>query len=521
MADPPLPSPGDWQNAQRVIRALCLQEKYRQCIQVCRDVLRATANDHNPHPLQDAYINFYLGLCHNEVARTMHHNSVAKLPAYEDAEKHYLEALTALPTVKAARALCVRRVKEEVPEDPMVKQSTHVRGPASPTATDYSFFDRPSSPASSLMLSSSPRRHRPAESLPFTSSPFDSPAWAPSDTEDLESHQSFSELMTPHRMQRNYAAFEQTTPKPRYLPREASRMSLIECSPRTNMLPHDASRPSLLDKNSLASMPPRPSSGLMMSSPMGSPARRDSHMPPNMPYSGTFRHSQLPRLSIQCDPRMSAPRLGRSNTRPSTPDLVSPVSPVSPASPLSHGSSVSPVSPIATDGLDYFHSSDASTMSGITTPHRQTKLYETPAPAFIPVSVPSADTFQPKEIFDAGMFARVTDHLAAMRAQLETHMKTVQNAKEHIHRAQALQALSRPHSNKGNRGMFSTPSVASTPSRQQSLQTSRSFWSFAPEDQKTRKKKERIEEGRERKWLKERFDPLKYQRLCENALNEL
>ena len=537
MADPPTPTPEDWQKAQRVIRALFLQEKYRQCIQVCRDVLKATADDHDPHPLQDAYINFYLGLCHNEVARIMHHNSVAKLPAYDDAEKHYLEALTALPTAKDARALCIRRLEEEMPEDPFVEQSNDAELPASPTITESDYFDRPpNTRPNSLMLSSPPIRHQIGENIPF-GTPLGSPALGHSDLDvkDVESHESFSEIVTPSRVKRDFENFDQITPIPRYLRREASRMSMIEYPARNlnKPLPRVPTKMSLLDKTPPRPKPPVQTNGLMRPIRMGSPGKRNSAAPVNMPYSGAFQRSNLPRLATGWDPRMSAPQLGQYNTRPTSPDFLSPVSPVSPSSPLgSHGSSVSPVSPIATDGLDYMYSSGASTKSTFTpsTPP-DVKQYSTPAPADYSAPAPAVMPVQampaePKEVFDAAMFARVTDHLTAMRAQLETHMKTVQQAKEQIHRAQALQALNRPRSNGSNRGMFSAVQTRSTTtgcslSRQKSLQKSRSFWSFAPEDQKARKKKERIEAGRERKWKKERFDPTKYQRLCEHALNEL
>ncbi|KAF2217563.1 hypothetical protein CERZMDRAFT_89553 [Cercospora zeae-maydis SCOH1-5] len=110
-----------------------------------------------------------------------------------------------------------------------------------------------------------------------------------------------------------------------------------------------------------------------------------------------------------------------------------------------------------------------------------------------------------------------------MRIQLETHMKAVQRAQEQIHRTQALERLETPLSSDGDCIQASTilPTSPNGSFRQRSVRKNRSFWSFVPEDQKARKKKERIEAGRARCWKKERFDPTKYQTLCEQALAEL
>ncbi|KAI5365947.1 hypothetical protein Slin14017_G035870 [Septoria linicola] len=515
MADPARAASGYWRKAQQLIKSLYLQEKYRPCIQICRDVLKATANNEDAHPLQDAYVNFYLGLCHNEIARIMHHNSVAKLPAYDDAEKHYLEALTALPTAKDARALCMRRYGEC--EDPFIQQQGSEDLPASPSITEDDYFDRRCSRASSLMLSSPPR-YPDAEYIPH-SPPVSSPTRTTSDFEDLESHQSFSELMTPHRVQRDWTSCNQCTPSQRLTTREVSRASLSEISPHTTALSREASRMSLIDAPVMQRQPAH-ISGLMRPFRMGSPATQVQD-PPQMPYSSGFHRPKLPALAIRAQPdvRMSAPQLGNYNYGRRSSDLVSPVSPVSVNSGGSRRSSVSPVSPLGSDGLNERYS-DTSTVSAVTPrtpPHM--KHYSTPAMGFTAASAP------PKEYLDEGMFARVTDHLTAMRAQLETHMNAVQQAKEQIHRAQALQQLSRPlsiTSKNGFGGILSKSARASGgPTRQKSLQKSRSFWSFAPEDQKARKKKERIEAGRERKWKKDRFDPSKYRELCEQALAEL
>ncbi|GIZ43437.1 hypothetical protein CKM354_000666500 [Cercospora kikuchii] len=521
----------DWRNAQKLIKNLFIQEKYRQCIQLCREILKANANDdEHTHPLQDAFINFYLGLCFNEVARMMHHNSIAKLPAFDDAERHYLEALTALPTAKDARALCVRHVREPL-EDPFVVRQVENTRPFSPPLPDSGFFDRPCSRASSLMLSSPDQRVADTQHTSLASSR-DSPVFSACDMEDLESHHSFADLMTPNRLRRDYPDSEHATPVHKFLLREGSVTAPATSSP--------AHPPGLqiTSEQTLANTPPyhqktTPTGGLMRPVRMGSLPK---------PYQDSFsavRPSPSPRpklsrlsIDVQNSTRVvSAPQLNYFSSSYEDPDHASPVSPVSPNSTLSFGSSVSPISPIspiATDGLD--RDSDTTTTSAITpstpkkpeytrysVPHTATAVAVSMAPAtFEP-------TFQPKECLDVAMLNRITDHLAAMRTQLETHMKGVQRAQEQIHRAQALQRLETPSRSDrdGNSASNRVSTPSNGPSRQKSLRKSRSFWSFAPEDQKARKKKEHIEAGRARRWKRERFDPSRYQTLCEQALAEL
>ncbi|KAM3420303.1 hypothetical protein BST61_g3587 [Cercospora zeina] len=518
----------DWRNAQRLIKNLFLQAKYRQCIELCREILSAHVadHDHDAHPLQDAYINFYLGLCFTEVARMMHHNSVAKLPAYDDAERHFLEALTALPTAKDARALCVRQIEEAL-EDPFVARHGDKPPPFSSPLADSGFLDRPCSRASSLMLSSP--EQRPADSRTLDSSS-GSPAASLYDMEDLESHHSFADLMTPNRVQQDHPEQDRAMSVPIVLSSEGSLAAPAAPSP----VSPPASHPTPKQTSPGASPPNRqtsPTAGLMR------PVRMGSLPKPYQDALSITRPSPRPELSrlsigLQSSARVaSAPQLSRVSSMYHFEERVSPVSPVSLNSAMSFGSSVSPISPIspiATDGLE--GSSDTTTTSAITpnTPKKPeyagySVAQTATAGAVSMAPAPCKSTFQPKESLDVAKLNRMTVHLAAMRVQLETHMKAVQRAQEQIHRAQALHRLETPLSSDSD-GMQDSNRILASPSgssRQKSLKKNRSFWSFAPEDQRARKKKERIEAGRARRWTRERFDPTKYQNLCEQALAEL
>ncbi|KAI7354011.1 hypothetical protein KC357_g416 [Hortaea werneckii] len=80
------------------IKALFLQKRYRQCIDACRHVLLTTCNETADHALQVAFANFYLGLAHDELARLMHDFSQAKVPALDQAERFFRDALRSLPS---------------------------------------------------------------------------------------------------------------------------------------------------------------------------------------------------------------------------------------------------------------------------------------------------------------------------------------------------------------------------------------------------------------------------------------
>lgn len=82
------------------IKALFLQRRYRQCIEACRHVLLTSGDETAEHALQVAFANFYLGLAHDELARLMHDFSQAKVPALDQAEQFFRDALRSLPSAE-------------------------------------------------------------------------------------------------------------------------------------------------------------------------------------------------------------------------------------------------------------------------------------------------------------------------------------------------------------------------------------------------------------------------------------
>lgn len=573
MASRPTSSARDWRAASRLVKALFVQEQYRQCIQVCRDILKAANLTHNNDtPLQKAFVNFYLALCYDEVARIMHHNSVAKMPAFDSAEHHYMEALTSLPSIEHTRELCTRRQKHSH-QDPF----TDVPGgtlPSSPSVgSDY--FDRPHSRASSLNLSSPPRGAAEEDVSEWEA--HGSPVPTISDLEDLESHHSYSELVTPFRLQRDRGQHEQsrtsTESSPRFLqieqkasrgsvaertptksrPRDLSRTSSVQppqfrtqlpqaasrlsmASPSFKALPREVSRMSLIDHSpsvkglalnpttmSTLASTPRPHSmyvvtqGLMRSSTTGTPPRT-FHIPPGLQQESNRvkARASLPRLitHMQNVPPLQPPRFSRALYTTDVP-VDEPVSPMSPASSISPAaSSVSPVSPIAADGFEVRY----STSTPVSTPHSPTQNKQ---------FHPAAPEMSQDEI-DQAMLLRMGDHLASVRTQLERHVDSVRRAKEQLRHTQLEKKKNRQTVVTPQRRPDTVGSMANSSSPRpksssypKQLQKVRSFWSFVPEDDKAAQKKQRIAEGRARKWERKRFDPTRYQNLCEAALDEL
>ncbi|KAF7193498.1 hypothetical protein HII31_05172 [Pseudocercospora fuligena] len=468
--------------ALQYIKALFVQEQYRKCIQVCRDALKI-AGGGNQLPLQRTYISLYLALSYDAIARVMHHNSVAKLPAFDSAEQHFYEALGGLPSSEETRELCTRLASERR-EDPFLEEakkrySMHSQLPESQP------YDRTPSRTSSIWLSSPPQFD--GEHIPS------SPAQTASELDDIESH----------------ASFDLATPKG--LPREQSRMSLLDSSPLDK-------RASMASMRSLSVQRQKSVRGLMRPIRLGSPAKA-FHIPPMLPYSesDSRRRSMLPKLSTaeQTSSRPASSYLAYASMQ--SEDIRSPVSPVSPISRTgsdSH-SEDTPVSPISSQ-----------------TPHPPAPppLYHEPA---YNEAIYSRSMIQeePEEGLDEAALLRFMDHVNAMRCQIEAHLTMLYNSKDQLYQlqkekkaaAEARMGAAMPESARDNgKYFFSSPA----PSRDRSPEAkpmphSRSYWSFVPEDVKVDEKKKRIEEGRQRKWARKRFDPTRYQELAEKALAEL
>ncbi|RMY43916.1 hypothetical protein D0864_15728 [Hortaea werneckii] len=522
------------------IKALFLQKRYRQCIETCRHVLLTARDETTEHALRTAFANFYLGLAHDELAQLMHDFSQAKVPALDQAKHFFTEALRSLPSA-GELAFTLRARQASVHQQSSTIDDPFSAGPgAAPPNSQpatrhdsddydpYNYysptvgFASPSSPVDARRIEdvysptvgfaspSSPVDARRIEDvLPCSPQPL-SRETSGSDLTDLESHSSFDQIMTPHRV----------------LERDASRMSLIDemrSPPRPTGLPRTTSTSvSLLEG---FQSPPRPTGishtaptfhGLMRPIRPGSPPKA-YRVPPKLPDAGKVspsrRMSRLPRPSMR-SPRPEAPCSVHS---PRSEAEMSPSCPVSPLRPgveetaVDSDSTVSPASP--------------------RTPVRHSIRIESPSQTCSP-------SIQGDSILDLRE-RDITRHLQAMRLQLDSHLEMLKRARTETVAKQlqrenqrrnigstkptSLQ-LSHPGSSNGrfhphsssNRG----PNGAAGGGNE-SIQQMRSFWSFEPADVTADEKRRRIEAGRQRGWVRERFRAERYQDLAEKAMAEL
>ena len=282
------------------VKALFLQSHYRQCISTCRQILNSnsTLDGETEHPLKQAYAQYYFALAHDELARTMHNFSQAKIPAFSQAESFYQEVLAAMPTADECRRVLEKQHFEEQ-VNVLLPEST------SDSTLNSDVFRRPPSPSPVLS---------PPSTRFSTVQEFESPSMrTSSDFDDLESHDSFdNEVVTPNRMPR--------------LPSTFSSMSLLE--------------------------PPKQAHGLMRPVRPGSIAK-PYQVPLKLSPSGDQRRSRLPRLatstSLGSPVRQSSPV--RKQLRTSDEEWSPIGSPISPVSPLgssyadSDDVTISPISP--------------------------------------------------------------------------------------------------------------------------------------------------------------------------------
>ncbi|KAK1094054.1 hypothetical protein LTR48_001129 [Friedmanniomyces endolithicus] len=131
-------------------------------------------------------------------------------------------------------------------------------------------------------------------------------------------------------------------------------------------------------------------------------------------------------------------------------------------------------------------------------------------------------------------------HIRAMRTQLETHLRLLEQETQRNLTAQTKRAAERAStapttgtplapvrgSLDGAGAGNSRPSSSgskhdSVVGESKRLSASRSYWSFTPVDVKAEGLRKRIKEGRERGWARERFGRERYVGLAERALGEL
>ena len=284
------------------IKAFFLQKQYRQCITACRDVVKLNDPRFSVNPLHCTFVQFYLAIAHDELARAMHNFSQAKVPAFEDAEQFYHKALLALPTPDECREAMADFAPESI-HDKFYDSTSTSRDTSSNSLSTIGARQIQSNMHSPPM---SPPTHIRNSSLPTQSPPVISPGTTTSD--DLESHESFNDIMTANRL-----------PK---LERDYSSMSLLQ--------------------------PPQQQIGQSLMRPirLGSPAK-PYYLPPRLPYTKNVeqQRSRLPKLNTTT-----------SNGSPVSKQLRTPTEQWSPID--------SPVSPLGSEAA--YAMSDTSTISPIT-----------------------------------------------------------------------------------------------------------------------------------------------------------
>lgn len=419
-----------------IVKALLLQRQYRQCIRVCQRILKEGTADARIAPLHHTFAQFYLALAHDELARAMHTFSQAKVSTFDQAEQLYHAALTSLPKAED----CLLPIEEEPKPDS--RHDTPSENTSSDSLNTFSHA-RSHSDLGSIPLSPPTHTHIRNDSLPMRSPPLTSPGATDSEIDDLESHDSFGQIMTPTRL-----------PK---LERDYSSISLLQ--PPHQQVQHGLMRPIRLGSPAKPYFAPLARSQTLRSRPA--------------------RHSMLPRI----DTSPTASDAVRKQLRTAS-EQASPVD-------------CSPVSPLGSEGDTV--TSDASTISPISP--------ETP-PGVLQWGAPDSVDNPALRLVDA--------HLQAMRKQLHSHTKLLQEAKQRTLDQQAERLSAHLNLRKTNK--FSS---ASEVLRSSKLQQSMSYWSFTPEDQKVLEKQRRIQAGRDRGWARARFDPTRYDRIADAALSEL
>ncbi|KXL41333.1 hypothetical protein M433DRAFT_139075 [Acidomyces richmondensis BFW] len=492
------------------IKALFLDQKYRHCIQACRNVVQGGGERFDGRPVQGRlFVNFYLALSHDELARMMHDCSPAKLPSFNQAKKFYMQALAALPEAEAQLQSLLRE-PPSTEADPFLDGFSDSASDRTQDQIEHDLYYEFASPPTS------PTAHSRTDSCSAPLSHCVSREPSGSDLTDVESHSSFDQIMTPNRVR----ARESSPVPPRdnslhrrpSLPRTVSTSTgLLQQSLNPNkMLARDVSRLSLLDDS-----PHRPaglpltvstSRGLLKPIRMGSPAKA-YYVPPQLTYTGPSVRPQnaLPKLTTDHLQRPTRRPLRHEDDGPSP--EADPVSPLGPNDNFSDDSTISPVSPVT-----------PSYESGLDSLSLRT---------------------EEKKVGDSYV-RRWSEHLMAMRTQLECHLAMLDKALEQTVAAQtarvcahasASPSSSAPfppvHANVNDSGTISRPGTSSSKhdsvisSSAKGLSVARSYWSFKPEEVKIEEKQKRIQEGRARGWRRERFDPKKYRELAEKAMAEL
>jgi len=288
-------------------KALFLAKDYQRCIAACRNSLSADSGS-----AQRMFAHAYLALSHDEAARGVFTRSEGKLPAIVRAQQVYDEALRSMPTAEQC-AESLLNAPEENASDPFtegMKASAISRYPSSATLgvlEQALVLPKPSSAPTAFPI----RAHSPRGYTIFGNTP----GIITSDDDDLESHDSFNQILTPTR-----------APK---LERDYSSMSLLQPRP----LPQQ-----------------QISYGLMRPIRMGEVASQ-YHVPPKMLRFSRDTAQSGP-LRLHTGPGFAFPghKQFLSPSEQASPVASAPVSPLGPESVVSDASTISALSPDTPSG---------------------------------------------------------------------------------------------------------------------------------------------------------------------------
>jgi hypothetical protein len=458
------------------IKVLFLQTRYKSCIRACHDTLAALNNQIDQNPLSDTFVMFYLAMSHEELARAMHQNSTNKISTMDTARAYYHEALDALPPpdgahdlyIAAQRANELKRAESRSSFSSFGDDTWEISG--NDSSSTLRFQGTPISNSFPRLRNDSPLNHWSKQDSPNSRDSNDANVSDVDFDDDLDSHRGFDQIRTPGRG----------------LPRDHSRISLIT-SPSIQIHKSEPAHRRVDSVMQHNLWPDRPST----------PA-------PDRPFSSHQNRPSLPQLSIVSKPT-HASSLSPPDSEYYSPEYMDPVSPLCSAD-YASASSNSPISPTTPTGTfdTYDIHSAVSTQNG----HEEEEFHDAEE------SFVAADSFRDNV---EGMRARIRRHISQLH-DTESMLLANQAAKRNRRTTLAAQQQSE---REGLMAGVQKPAITTTAPGSQQVPSTRSYWSFVPAHIKATEKQERIAAGRARNWERKRFQPERYQELCEQALGDL
>ncbi|GAB7363495.1 hypothetical protein MBLNU230_g3766t1 [Neophaeotheca triangularis] len=519
------------------IKAAFLQKHYRQCVQYCHAYL-----ENNQLPLQsaqEAFVHFYTGLSHDNMARLMHNFSQAKVPTLVKAEECYLKALESLIAIHNVQNPRRERQQpgpngnshisndpfaDQASPEPIIDLSARLARLTNTPALDTSFFSAvsnqiPETPASPT---------RKQLSTPTTMGSEDDSDVESASEPNAPSHNRTQNPPVIGPSSLKTASRISLLPKPR-LDRAVSHMSIRT----SNELPREASR------ITLNKTPPKiRTQNLLKPVRLGSPPKR-YHLP-SLPYMKRAQSSTELPIIRSCSPTTPAKtdRLATTSEEEET-TTSSPISPLSPeeahAPITSPAKAISPLSTTPPPSSPRMAQTPTSSLS-TPTPSSAARSFldrDLSGPARAPTPSPPQTTPSPPAVQQPPspsllqnkppepLPAHIKTHTLALKIQLQTHLRALQALKSQTLKTQLARDVRNQSTSAKPPATITTTTTKTSRSTPTPLPQSKSFWSFTPPLQKENEKARRKREGRERGWVGGRFERARYGRLVERALGEL